>query len=76
MAHITNNDWYMYTIRPTKKTITVTNSTVYQVQNKGEVVLRSIRGAVLTLNGVLYLPTAKNILRLYRTQSTELRWIL
>jgi hypothetical protein len=38
MAHITNNDRYMYNLRPTKKTITVAAGTVYPVQSKGEVV--------------------------------------
>jgi hypothetical protein len=61
-AHITNNDRYMYNLRPTKQTITVADGTVYPVQSEGEVVLRSICGAILTLKGVLYLPTAKNIL--------------
>jgi hypothetical protein len=60
--HITNNDRSMYNIRPTKQTITVADGTVYQVQSKCEVVLRSICGAILTLKGVLYVPTAKNIL--------------
>jgi hypothetical protein len=57
-AHITNNDRYMYNLRPTKQTITVADGTVYPVQSKGEVVLRSICGAILTLKGVLYVPTA------------------
>jgi hypothetical protein len=61
-AHITNNDRYMYILRPTKQTITVADGTVYPVQSEGEVVLRSICGAILTLKGVLYVPTAKNIL--------------
>jgi hypothetical protein len=61
-AHITNNDRYMYNLRPTKQTITVADSTVYPVQSKVEVVLRSICRAILTLKGVLYVPTAKNIL--------------
>jgi hypothetical protein len=52
----------MYYLRPTKQTITVANGTVYLVQSKGEVVLRSICGAILTLKEVLYIPTAKNIL--------------
>jgi hypothetical protein len=62
-AHITNNDRYMYSLRPTEQTITVADGTVYPVQSKGEFVLRSICGAILTLKGVLYVPTAKNILR-------------
>jgi hypothetical protein len=52
----------MYNLHPTKQTITVADGTVYPVQSKGEVVLRSICGAILTLKGVLYIPTAKNIL--------------
>jgi hypothetical protein len=52
----------MYNLRPTKQTITVAGSTVYPVQSKGEVVLRSICGAILTLKGVLYVPTAQTIL--------------
>jgi hypothetical protein len=50
-AHITNNDRYMYNLRPTKQTIT--DGTVYPVQSEGEVVLHSICGAILTLKGVL-----------------------
>jgi hypothetical protein len=61
-AHITNNNRYMYNLRPTKQTISVANSTVYPVQSEGEVVLRSICGAIPTLKGVLYVPTAKNLL--------------
>jgi hypothetical protein len=52
----------MYNLRPTKQTITVADGTVYPVQSKSKVVLRSIRGATLTLKGSLYVPTAKNIL--------------
>jgi hypothetical protein len=55
-AHITNN------LRPTKQSITVADGTVYPVQSEGKVVLGSICGAILTLKGVLYVPTAKNIL--------------
>jgi hypothetical protein len=40
----------------------VADSTVYPVQSEGEVVLRQFRGAILTLKGVLYTPTDKNIL--------------
>jgi hypothetical protein len=61
-AHITNNNRYMYSLRPKKQTITVADGTVYPVQSKGEVVLRSICGAILTLKGVLHIPTAKNVL--------------
>jgi hypothetical protein len=61
-AHITNNNRYMYNLRPTKQTTTVADCTVYPVQSEGEGVLRSICGAILTLKGVLYVPTAKNIL--------------
>jgi hypothetical protein len=49
----------MYNLRPTKQTIAIADDTVYPVQS---VVLRSICGAILTLKGVLYVPTAKNIL--------------
>jgi hypothetical protein len=52
-AHITNNDRYMYNLRPTKQTITVADGTVCPVKCKGEVVLRSICGAKLTLKGFL-----------------------
>jgi hypothetical protein len=45
-----------------KQTIPVADGTVYPVQSEGEVVLRSTCGAILTLKGVLYVPTAKNIL--------------
>jgi hypothetical protein len=62
-AHITNNDRYMYSLRPTKQTITVADGTVYPVQSEGEVLLQSICGAILTLKGVLYIPTANYILR-------------
>jgi hypothetical protein len=61
-AHITNNNSYMYSLRPTKQTITVADGTVYPVQSKGEVVLQSICGAILRLKVVLYVSTAKNIL--------------
>jgi hypothetical protein len=52
----------MYNLRPTKQTITVADGTVYPLQSEGEVVLHSTYGAILTLKGVLYTPTAKNIL--------------
>jgi hypothetical protein len=48
----------MYNLCPTNQTITVADSTVYPVQSEGE----RICGAILTLKGVLYVPTAKNIL--------------
>jgi hypothetical protein len=51
-----------HNLRPTKQTITVAGGTVYPVQSEGEIVLRSISGAILTLKGVLYVPTAMNIL--------------
>jgi hypothetical protein len=35
----TNNDRYMYNLRPKKQTITVADGTVYPVQSEGEVVL-------------------------------------
>jgi hypothetical protein len=57
MAYITKN----YSLCPTKQTITVADSTVYPVQSKVEVVIWSICGDILTLKGVMYLPTAKNI---------------
>jgi hypothetical protein len=53
MAHIMNNDRYMYNLCPMKQTITVADGTVYPVQSKGKVVLRSICGAILTLKGDL-----------------------
>jgi hypothetical protein len=49
-------------LHPTKQTITVADGTVYPVQSEGELVLRSIRGAILTQKGVLYVPSTKNIL--------------
>jgi hypothetical protein len=52
----------MYNLRPNKQTITVADGTVDPVQSEGEVVLRSICGAILTLKGVLYVPTTKNII--------------
>jgi hypothetical protein len=61
-AHITNSNRYTYNLRPTKQTITVADGTVYPVQSEGEVVLKSICGAILTLKGVLYIPTSNNIL--------------
>jgi hypothetical protein len=59
-AHIMHNDMYMYNLRPMKQTITA--ATVYPVQSKGDVILRSICGAILVLKGVLYIPTANNII--------------
>jgi hypothetical protein len=47
---------------PYVQMVNVVNGTVYPVQSKGEVVLWSICGAILTLNGVMYIPTAKNVL--------------
>jgi hypothetical protein len=38
----TNNNWYMFNLRPTKQKITVVNGKVYPVQRKGEVVLQNI----------------------------------
>jgi hypothetical protein len=41
----------------------VADGTEYAVQQcKGELVIKSICGAVLSLNSVLYLPKAKNVL--------------
>jgi hypothetical protein len=36
--------------------IMIADGTVYSVQSEGEVVLRSICGAIRTLKGVLYVP--------------------
>jgi hypothetical protein len=65
----------MYNLRPTKKTITVADGTVYPVQSKGEVVLQSICGAILTLKGDLYVPTAKNILSGSKIVQNPEHWV-
>ena len=44
------------------RVITVADGTDYPVQCEGELILKSICGAVLTLNSVLYVPEAKNVL--------------
>jgi hypothetical protein len=62
MTHVTNNNRYMYNTRPTDSVITVADGTEYAVQCEGELILKSICGAVLTLKSVLYVPEAKNVL--------------
>jgi hypothetical protein len=52
----------MYNTRPTDSVITVADVTEYSMQCGGEMRLKSICGAVLTLNSVIYVPEAKNVL--------------
>ena len=61
-THVTNNDRYLFNTRPTDRVITVADGTDYPVQCEGELILKSICGAILTLKSVLYVPEAKNVL--------------
>jgi hypothetical protein len=47
---------------PSNRVIIVADGTEYAIQGEGELVLKNICGAVLTLNSVLYVPEAKNVL--------------
>jgi hypothetical protein len=51
--------------------ITVADGTVYPVQSEGEIVLRSICGAILALKGVLYVPSAKIFSSLINTETSR-----
>jgi hypothetical protein len=56
------NTRYMFNTRPTDRVIKVANGSEYAVQFKGELIIKSICGAVLALNSVLYVPEAKTVL--------------
>ena len=53
-THVTNNDRYMFNIRASERTITVADGTQYPVQSEGELAIKSICGAVLTLKAVCF----------------------
>ena len=61
-THVTNNDRYMFNIHASERTITVADGTQYPVQSEGELAIKSICGAVLTLKAVCFVPEAKNVL--------------
>jgi hypothetical protein len=55
MAHITNNNRYMYNICPMKRTITVADGTVYLVQSEGEVLLPYIKQQQVKMSNSRYM---------------------
>ena len=61
-THVTNNDRYMFNLRKSDRTITVADGTQYPVLSEGELAIKSICGAVLTLKAVCFVPEAKNVL--------------
>jgi hypothetical protein len=52
----------MFNTRPTDRVISVADGTENTVQCKGELVIKILCGAVFTLNSLLYLTEAKNVL--------------